>query len=373
VVVIPREALHGDRVYLVREGRLHISRVEVLALEPQVAVIRRGIEPGDLVVLTDLFPASEGMVLRASVVENPVQPRLEINFPADVFERLDNLLARRSGSTSAAQSGEGRSGTHESGGKESKNSGSAEGQSGGSQSAGQLSDRQISRRPALHTAEPIGSLGVRAASANGSASEAPAVSAAGDSSAAGSLWGGAGGNSVNGQLGETAANLLMLVFILVGLLGLSGLQREVFPEFTSDFINIQVLYRGASADEVEQTICRRIEEELESIEGIEEVVSTARENLAYLVIEVADGYNVGEVLDDVENAVDQIDTFPEDAEDPIVWQFDSLDPVCTVTLWAERMPIKDLVALAEQIRREMLDLDGVSLVNLTGFSDHQIR
>jgi len=172
---------------------------------------------------------------------------------------------------------------------------------------------------------------------------------------------------------QTAANLLMLVFILVGLLGLRGLHREVFPEFSSDFINIQVVYRGASADEVEQTICRRIEEELESIEGIEEVVSTARENLAYLVIEVTDGYDVSEVLDDVENAVDQIDTFPEDAEDPVVWQFDSVDSVCTVTLWADRMHTKDLVALAEQIRREMLDLDGVSLVKLSGFSEHQIR
>ncbi len=171
----------------------------------------------------------------------------------------------------------------------------------------------------------------------------------------------------------TAANLLMLVFILVGLLGISGLQREVFPEFASDYINVQVVYRGASADEVEQTICRRIEEELEGVEGIEEVVSTAREGLAYLLVEVADGYAVGEVLDDVENAVDQIDNFPEEAEDPVVWQFDSVDPVCTLTLWAERMPPKDLVALAEQVRRELLDLDGVSLVKLSGFSDHQIR
>lgn len=171
----------------------------------------------------------------------------------------------------------------------------------------------------------------------------------------------------------TAANLLMLVFILFGLVGLSGLKREVFPEFASDYVNVRVLCRGASAEEVEQTICRRIEEELEGIEGIKRVVSTARENLAYLVIEVADGYEVSDVLADVKNAVDQIDTFPAEAEEPLVWQFDWVDPVCTLTLWAEQMAPKDLVALAEQIRRELLDLDGVSLVQLSGFSDHQIR
>lgn len=171
----------------------------------------------------------------------------------------------------------------------------------------------------------------------------------------------------------TAANLLMLIIILVGLLGLSSLTREVFPEFTSEFIHVQVVYKGASAEEVEETICQRIEEELEGVEGIEEVRSTSRENAGMVVVEVADGYEVRDVLKDVENAVDQIDNFPEDAEDPIIWELERIERVCTLTLWAERMPIKDLVALAEVIESELLALDGVSLVELSGFSEHQIR
>ncbi len=102
VVVIPRNALHGDRVYLLREGRLHIAPVEVLALEEETAVVRRGIAAGEMVVLTDLFPASEGMALRPSVVENPVRPRLEIDFPEEVFARLDVLLAAGNGPGEAA-------------------------------------------------------------------------------------------------------------------------------------------------------------------------------------------------------------------------------------------------------------------------------
>jgi len=172
----------------------------------------------------------------------------------------------------------------------------------------------------------------------------------------------------------TAANLLMLIIILLGVLGALSLTREVFPEFASQYINVRVIYKGASAEEVEETICQRIEEEIEGIEGIEEVNSTARESFALVTVEVADGYEVRDVLKDVENAVDQIDNFPDDIEEPLIWEVDQIDRVCTVTLWSkQKMPEKDLVALAEVIESELRALPEVSLVDKTGFSDHQIR
>ena len=171
----------------------------------------------------------------------------------------------------------------------------------------------------------------------------------------------------------TAANLLMLIIILLGLLGVSSLNREVFPEFASEFINVRMIYKGASAEEVEETICQRIEEEIEGIEGIEKVVSTSRESSGTVTIEVADGYAVGDVLDDVENAVEQIDNFPSDAEDPLIWEWDRVDKVCTVVLSGDEMPEKDLVALADTIESELLALPQVSLIEKSGFSEHQIR
>jgi len=171
----------------------------------------------------------------------------------------------------------------------------------------------------------------------------------------------------------TAANLLMLVVILLGVLGVTSLRREVFPEFASEYINVQVIYKGATAEEVEETICRRIEEEIEGIEGIEQVDSTSRENMGMVVIEVADGYEVADVLKDVENAVDQIDNFPEDTEDPVIWEVDRIDKVCTISVWADKMPEKDLVALADSIKKELLAVDGVSLIEESGFSEHQIK
>ncbi len=171
----------------------------------------------------------------------------------------------------------------------------------------------------------------------------------------------------------TAANLLMLIIILLGVLGAVSLTREVFPDFASEFIGVRVVYKGASAEEVEETICQRIEEEIKGIEGIEEVDSTARENVGMVTIEVADGYDVGDVLKDVENAVDQIDNFPDDAEEPLIWEIERVDEVCTLSLWADEMPEKDLLALADTIESELLVLDGVSLIEASGFSEHQIK
>lgn len=171
----------------------------------------------------------------------------------------------------------------------------------------------------------------------------------------------------------TAANLLMLVIVLLGLLGMSSLTREVFPEFASDHINVRVVYKGASAEEVEEAICRPIEEEVEGIEGIEEIWATSREGYGMVTVKVADGYRVRDVHKDVENAVDQIDYFPKDVETPITWDVDRIERACTVSVWAERMPEKDLQALAKTIQRELLDLDEVSLVAMTGFTEHRIR
>ncbi|NLS91563.1 MAG: efflux RND transporter permease subunit [Planctomycetaceae bacterium] len=188
----------------------------------------------------------------------------------------------------------------------------------------------------------------------------------------------------------TAANLLMLIFVALGVLGTIGIERAVFPDFASEFIVVRVVYKGASAVEVEETICQRIEEEIEGIEGIEELTATAREGVGQIVIEVADGYEVVSILRDVENAVDQIDNFPENIEEPLIWEVKQINDAGTISLWAGAqidaeaemessalvegtITDKDLLLLADQIKNELLALDDVSLVEVIGFAEHQIR
>ena len=74
-IVIPRTCLRGDRVFLFREGKLHIKTVDVLSLEEDIAIVADGLCAGDTVVMSDVFPAVEGMPLRAKAVPSPARAR----------------------------------------------------------------------------------------------------------------------------------------------------------------------------------------------------------------------------------------------------------------------------------------------------------
>ncbi len=170
----------------------------------------------------------------------------------------------------------------------------------------------------------------------------------------------------------TAANILMLLIVGLGVFGGLSMNRAVFPEFDSEFVYVQVIYKGATAEEVEETICNLIEEEIEGIEGIDEVESIAREGMGLVKVEAEDGYPLNDLLADVQNAIDQIDSFPANTEEPLVWEFEKPDPVISLTIYAD-IPENELKAIADQAKNDLLDLDGVSLVELKGISEHQIH
>jgi len=78
VFVVPRDVVRDDSVHVIRDGRLVVAPVDVAALEEDIAIIESGLVDGDHVVLADLFPAANGMQLRAKEVANPVQPREDL-------------------------------------------------------------------------------------------------------------------------------------------------------------------------------------------------------------------------------------------------------------------------------------------------------
>jgi multidrug efflux pump subunit AcrB len=104
---------------------------------------------------------------------------------------------------------------------------------------------------------------------------------------------------------------------MAGGLAATFMIRETFPEVTLDLVLVTVPYPGADPEEVEEGICRKIEEALEGIEGIKQINTSASENMGSADIEVLESYDVDDVLDRVRSAIDGISTFPVDAEKPI--------------------------------------------------------
>ena len=116
---------------------------------------------------------------------------------------------------------------------------------------------------------------------------------------------------------SVVANLLLFVIAAAGLITVGGLKKEVFPEMSLDIVSIQVAYRGAAPEEVEQAVCIRIEEAIQGIDGIKKMTATANEGMGSVSVEILPEYDVREVLDDIKARVDAIDTFPEETERPV--------------------------------------------------------
>jgi multidrug efflux pump subunit AcrB len=171
---------------------------------------------------------------------------------------------------------------------------------------------------------------------------------------------------------QTAANLLMAAIMLLGFVALPGLQRETFPELQSDTVEIRVIYRGATPAEVEDAVCRRLEDVLESITDLDEMRCDAREGLGTATAIMREGALMTRFLDDVKSAVDAIDDFPEQVEPAVVEELNRTDSVVSVAVTGPEDPVA-LKAYAEDLKDRLMAVTEVAEVNVSGFSDHHIR
>jgi multidrug efflux pump subunit AcrB len=170
----------------------------------------------------------------------------------------------------------------------------------------------------------------------------------------------------------TAANLLMMALITIGLVSLPNLKRETLPDFSAHKVEVRVPYPGAAAADVEQAVCQRIEDALDGISDMDEISCEARESIAIAVAEMIEGGDFARFLDDVKTGVEAIDDFPEQTEPPVIQQLNRNDQVVAIAITGP-MSERDLKTYAEGVRDRLRALPQVSQVELQGFSDHQLR
>ncbi len=170
----------------------------------------------------------------------------------------------------------------------------------------------------------------------------------------------------------TAANLVMVSFLAIGLVFAASVKRETFPEIPPRNVEISVLYPGATAEDVEEAICQRIEDSVETVKNIEEIRCEARENRGVGVAEMLEGKNFDTFFNDIKTEVEAIDNFPDEVEKPIIRQLGQVDFVAAVAVTGP-MSVPDLKAYAENLKAQMLERPDISQVKIAGFSDHQIR
>ena len=170
---------------------------------------------------------------------------------------------------------------------------------------------------------------------------------------------------------HVAANMLMLFVLASGVLALGSIVVETFPEFSVDSITIGVSYLGAAPEETEEGVVIKIEEAIAAIQGIKRIRSTAAEGYGQVTVEVEEDADQQRVLDDVKAAVDRIETFPEETEEPEISEVLTRRQVMNIVVYGD-VPQTTLRQWAERVRDDLTTRDEISQADLSGVPPYEI-
>lgn len=169
-----------------------------------------------------------------------------------------------------------------------------------------------------------------------------------------------------------AGNILMIMIIWMGWVGMKSLRTTFFPEIESTLIRIQAVYPGASPAEIEEGIVLKIEDKLEGLNGIERVTSQSMENTGIVNVEVNSDYKTDVVLQDVKNAVDGINSFPSGMEPASVAKFEPAAHAISVAI-SGNLSLKELKSIAREWENVLQEDSIISQVELEGFPEEEIE
>ncbi|MGK7297285.1 MAG: efflux RND transporter permease subunit [Candidatus Wenzhouxiangella sp. M2_3B_020] len=170
---------------------------------------------------------------------------------------------------------------------------------------------------------------------------------------------------------SVAANLLMLALLVGGGWTAMTITKEVQPRIETNYINVQVPYRGATPKDVEEGVLIKVEEAIQDLDGIKQITSTAREGSGQVSIEVDADYDVVEVLDKVKMRVDSISTFPSETERPVYERNVFTQQVLWVSVFGD-VPEATLKEVARRARDEITGLPAVTRAELVGDRPYEI-
>ncbi|MEL4455132.1 efflux RND transporter permease subunit [Lutimonas vermicola] len=172
---------------------------------------------------------------------------------------------------------------------------------------------------------------------------------------------------------HVAVNIIILAVVIFGYLGTKSMRSSFFPLTESQFINISVIYPGASPQEMEEGVVLKIEDNLKGLVGIDRVTSVSRENSATISIETYVDSDIDVVLADVKNAVDRVPSFPSGMEPPVIAKIESIAPTIDFTVSGNDLPLITLKKYARDVENDLRAMPGISQISITGFPDEEIE
>lgn len=170
-----------------------------------------------------------------------------------------------------------------------------------------------------------------------------------------------------------AVNIIIIAFVLLGILGYSNMKSSYFPLVDSNTISVNIVYPGASPQEIEEGVVLKIEDNLKGLVGVDRVTSKSSENAASITIETFKDYDINVVLADVKNAVDKIPNFPTGMEPAVIAKVENVAETVSFVVTGEKISLKSLKQITREIESDLRRIDGISQIAISGYPDEEIE
>src|SRR5215203_883505 len=168
--------------------------------------------------------------------------------------------------------------------------------------------------------------------------------------------------------------VIFVTLVLFGWISYKQLDYNLLPKFEANVVSVQTLYRGASSDEVQNSVTKPIEEAVSSIEGVNKVSATSQEGVSIVTIELKSNVSVSNAQRDAERKINEIKSrLPEDADDPIVRKFNTDElPVLRISATSQLNEPELYNLIDNKIKPVLQNVEGVGMVTLIGGNERQI-
>ena len=161
---------------------------------------------------------------------------------------------------------------------------------------------------------------------------------------------------------SVAANLLMAFILIGGLLTANTISKQMFPQVEINWLEFSAVYPGTAPQEVEEGITIKIEEALETVQGLDRVITYSNRNFSSGYFQVDEGYDPQVVLEEVKSQIDSISSFPEGMERPKVERIKYRQEVMYISLYGD-LSNSELKDLGKRIHDEIQQQPGINITD----------
>ncbi|NPA71978.1 MAG: efflux RND transporter permease subunit, partial [Gammaproteobacteria bacterium] len=164
---------------------------------------------------------------------------------------------------------------------------------------------------------------------------------------------------------KVAPNLLMIIMLLAGAVGLMKLNVQFFPSFELDYASVRVVWPGANAEDVERSITNPAERVLRNLDSLDEMTSTSSLGISVITLKFKQGTNMIEVIDQVNQRMSELRNLPQDARSPVIERIVRYESIAKLLLVSEKGSLTEMRTMVRAFERDLLNR-GIDKIKFTG-------